>query len=57
MPSAGCHLRASMKYEDGWFFAHTLVEVTGAEVHFQIKELHNRITTPSDWTASGLRHP
>jgi 3',5'-cyclic-AMP phosphodiesterase len=55
MPSAGGHLRASMKYEDGWFFAHTVVEVTGDEVHFQIKEIHGRITTPADWTASGLR--
>ncbi|HTB15695.1 MAG TPA: metallophosphoesterase [Bryobacteraceae bacterium] len=57
MPSAGGHLRASMKYEDGWFFAHTVVEITSSEVHFQIKELHNRTTTPADWTASGLRHP
>src|ERR1700722_5548605 len=56
MPSAGGHLRGTMKYEDGWFFAHTLVDVTGSDVHFQIKELHNRITTPSDWTASGLIH-
>ncbi len=55
MPSAGGHLRASMKYEDGWFFAHTLVDITGSEVQFQIKELHNRITTPTNWTASGLR--
>jgi Icc protein len=55
MPSAGGHLRASMKYEDGWFFAHTLVEISGYEVHFQIKELHNRTTTPANWTASGLR--
>jgi Icc protein len=55
MPSAGGHLRASMKYEDGWFFALTAVEVTGTQVHFQIKELHNRITTPDNWGASGLR--
>ncbi len=57
MPSAGGHLRASMKYEDGWFFAHTTVEVTGTSVNFRIKEIHNRTTTPSDWTASGLKHP
>jgi predicted MPP superfamily phosphohydrolase len=59
MPSAGGHLRASMKYEDGWFFAHTMVEVTGAEVHFQIKEVKPsaRITPATDWGASGLlRH-
>jgi Icc protein len=58
MPSAGGHLRASMKYEDGWFFAHTVVEVTGNSVVFQIKEINNRVTTPADWSASGLRrHP
>jgi Icc protein len=56
MPSAGGHLRASMKYEDGWFFAHTLVEVTGAEVHFQIQEINNRVSIPKDWGAYGLLH-
>lgn len=59
MPSAGGHLRASMKYEDGWFFAHTMVEVTGTDAHFQIKEIEPaaRVTTPADWGASGLlRH-
>jgi UDP-2,3-diacylglucosamine pyrophosphatase LpxH len=58
MPSAGGHLRASEKYEDGWFFAHTLVEVDGAEVHFQIKEIKPsaRVTTPADWGPSGLLH-
>ena len=55
MPSAGGHLRASMKYEDGWFFAHTLVGVTDTGVSFQIKEIHDRVTTLTDWTASGLR--
>jgi predicted MPP superfamily phosphohydrolase len=56
MPSAGGHLRASMKYEDGWFFAHTLVEVTGLEAHFQIKELNGHTTTLADWGPSGLLH-
>jgi Icc protein len=58
MPSAGGHLRGSMKYEDGWFFAHTLVEVTDAEAHFQIKEIApaSHITTPADWSPAGLRH-
>ena len=59
MPSAGGHLRASEKYEDGWFFAHTLVEVRGADVSFQIRELpapHGkaRVTTPKDWGILGL---
>lgn len=59
MPSAGGHLRGTMKYEDGWFFAHTLVEVTAAGVHMRIKETkpQARITTPQDWAASGLVHP
>ena len=56
MPSAGGHLRASMKYEDGWFFAHTLVEVTDTEVRMRIKELNHRVTEPNDWGASGLVH-
>jgi UDP-2,3-diacylglucosamine pyrophosphatase LpxH len=55
MPSAGGHLRASMKYEDGWFFALTLIEVTDSAATFQIKEIHNRVTTPADWSLSGLR--
>jgi len=59
MPSAGGHLRASMKYEDGWFFAQTLVEVRGSAVDFQIRELRpphgeGRITTPKDWGVVGL---
>ena len=58
MPSAGGHLRASEKYEDGWFFAHTLVDVDGAAVLFQIKEIKpsGRVTSLDDWGASGLRH-
>jgi Icc protein len=56
MPSAGGHLRGTKKYEDGWFFAHTLVDVSGTDVRFQIKELQNRITGPKDWGASGLLH-
>ena len=55
MPSAGGHLRGTEKYEDGWFFAHTRVDVTDTAVNFQIKEIHGRITTLADWTASGLR--
>jgi hypothetical protein len=58
MPSAGGHLRGTMKYEDGWFFAHTMVDVTGAAAHFQIKEIKPsaRITSAADWGASGLLH-
>jgi predicted MPP superfamily phosphohydrolase len=58
MPSAGGHLRGTAKYEDGWFFAHTLVDVHGAEVLMHVKEIKPsaRVTTPADWGASGLLH-
>lgn len=58
MPSAGGHLRGTGKYEDGWFFAHALVDVDASGAHFQIKEIEPaaRITTPDDWGASGLLH-
>jgi hypothetical protein len=57
MPSAGGHLRASKKYEDGWFFAHTSVEVSDSAVRFQIKEIkpEARTSAPADWGPSGLR--
>ncbi|HEV3201741.1 MAG TPA: metallophosphoesterase [Bryobacteraceae bacterium] len=57
--SAGGHLRASEKYEDGWFFGQSLVEVRGQAVSFQIKELkaphgQGRVTSPKDWGMLGL---
>jgi Icc protein len=60
--SSGGHLRASKKYEDGWFFGLTVVEVRGKEASFQIKELgppygRARVTTPKDWGNSGLIQP
>jgi 3',5'-cyclic-AMP phosphodiesterase len=59
MASAGGRLRASKKYEDGWFFGYALVEVKGREVRFQIKELNpphgiGRVTRPEDWGRAGL---
>jgi predicted phosphodiesterase len=59
MASAGGHLRASKKYEDGWFFGYGLVEVKGRDVRFQIKELRpphglGRVTRPEDWGRAGL---
>jgi|SRR5579871_3907395 len=59
LASSGGHLRASEKYEDGWFFGHALVDVSGGEVTFQIKELgapngQGRATTPKDWGIAGL---
>lgn len=54
LPSAGGHLRLSGRYEDGWFFGHTLVEVGGSDVHFDIKEIEGRVTRLSDWGNVGL---
>lgn len=59
MPSSGGHLRASEKYEDGWFFGQTLVEVHGKDVDFRIKELtspygQGRVTGLKDWGRAGL---
>ncbi|PYT27591.1 MAG: hypothetical protein DMG57_17735 [Acidobacteria bacterium] len=62
MPSAGGHLRATKRYEDGSFFGYALVKVTGKRVSLEIKELkkphgEGRITTPVDWGISGLMSP
>ena len=35
--SSGAHLRGS-KFEDGWFYHHVLVNVTGDQVHLTVKE-------------------
>lgn len=61
MPSSGGHLRLSKKYEDGWFFGHARVAVTGHDVDFQIEELkaprgQGRETKASDWGMTGLVH-
>lgn len=54
LPSAGGHLRLSGRYEDGWFFGHTLVEVRGTEIRFRIEEIGGRTTSLSDWGNAGL---
>jgi hypothetical protein len=59
MASSGGHLRASKRYEDGWFFAHTRVDVSGSEVHFEIHELqppygNGRVSQLRDWGIAGL---
>lgn len=59
MPSSGGHLRASREYKDGWFFAHTLVDVRGTDIDFHIEELkaphgQGRVTAPKDWGMAGL---
>ena len=58
-PSAGGHLRASEKYEDGWFFGYTVVTIDGRDVKFEIKELgpphgKGRVTGLADWGLLGL---
>jgi 3',5'-cyclic-AMP phosphodiesterase len=54
LPSAGGHLRLSGRYEDGWFFGHTVAEVRGSEVHFEIREVEGRVTGLNDWGNVGL---
>jgi predicted phosphodiesterase len=54
-PSAGGHLRLSGKYEDGWFFGWTEVEVKGGEAGFTVHELGGRSTVLARWGLSGLR--
>jgi predicted phosphodiesterase len=59
MGSSGGHLRASGEYDDGWFFGHALVEVSGTKADFKIEELkpphgQGRITRLSDWGMLGL---
>lgn len=54
LPSAGGHLRLSGRYEDGWFFGHTLVEVSGEGVRFHIEDIGGRATTLGDWGTVGL---
>jgi hypothetical protein len=54
LPSAGGHLRLSGKYEDGWFFGWTGVELRGSEVAFQVHALDGPTTPLSAWGRSGL---
>jgi len=55
MVSSGGHLRASGKYEDGWFFGYAAVEVRGDQVTFRIHELNGRVTSLEEWGAAGLK--
>ena len=59
MASSGGHLRNDKKYEHGWFFQHTVVDVSDSAVSLKIEELEapfgkGRITAPSNWGAAGL---
>lgn len=60
-PSSGGHLRASGKYEDGWFFGSVVVTVRGSDATLQIRELgaphgNGRVTGLPDWGLTGLVH-
>ena len=60
MVSAGGHLRASAKYEDGWFFGYAVVDVSGKNAEFRIHELaapygKGRSTRLNDWGKAGLQ--
>jgi 3',5'-cyclic-AMP phosphodiesterase len=59
MVSSGGHLRASGRYEDGWFFGHALVEVRGQNVNIRIREAaaphgEGRNTELAGWGMNGL---
>jgi Icc protein len=60
MVSAGGHLRASAKYEEGWFFGYAVVDVSGKNSEFRIHELaapygKGRSTSLNDWGKAGLQ--
>jgi predicted phosphodiesterase len=57
VPSAGGHLRASGKYEDGWFFGYAVVTVEGGEAKFEVRNLDGRQTGLADWGLLGLKPP
>jgi len=59
MPSAGGHLRASGKYEDGWFFGYAVIDVKAGKAGFRIHELgepfgEGRTTDLKNWGPAGL---
>lgn len=54
LPSAGGHLRLSGRYEDGWFFGHTVADVRDKDVRFEVREMEGRVTHLNDWGTVGL---
>jgi len=58
LPSAGGHLRASAKYEDGWFFGYTVVDIRpsggGFQTAFTVHSLDGSATPLSSWGPAGL---
>jgi Icc protein len=55
LPSAGGHLRASGKYQDGWFFGFADVSVHNAAADFEIHELKGRVSRLGNWGPTGLK--
>jgi 3',5'-cyclic-AMP phosphodiesterase len=53
-PSAGGHLRLSAKYEDGWFFGWTRVDVRDGEASFRVHDIEGRVSSLKDWSLAGL---
>jgi 3',5'-cyclic-AMP phosphodiesterase len=54
LPSAGAHLRLDARYEDGWFFGWTEVEVRGGEAAFRVHKLEGPVTPLAAWGRAGL---
>jgi len=54
LPSAGGHLRLSGKYEDGWFFGWTGVDVRAGGAVFEVHALGGATTPLSAWGRAGL---
>ncbi len=55
MPSSGGHLRASAKYEDGWFFGYGWIEVVDGKATFRIRSVDGKETSIDDWGMAGLK--
>ena len=55
MVSSGGHLRASGKYEDGWFFGYGTMDIQPKETTFRIHDLEGKETTLQDWGPTGLK--
>jgi 3',5'-cyclic-AMP phosphodiesterase len=53
-PSAGGHLRLSGKYEDGWFFGWTKIDVKGAGASLEVHSVEGAVTPLSAWGRAGL---
>lgn len=54
MVSSGGHLRASGKYEDGWFFGYAAVDIRKNEPIWSIQSVDGRSTTLKEWGPAGL---